>query len=255
MEAPGGGPARESGSGGLDRQPRRRPEGAARGYQLWRDLLFLHWPVPEAALRPLVPAGLGLALHQGSAYLSLVAFAIKDARPRWWPQRFALDFLETNLRTYVHVDGKDPGVYFFSLDAASRLAVRAARAGFGLPYFAARMRMERRDRRVDYRTERLSDRRAALRLSYEVGRPVGPALAETLDHFLVERYLLHVPRRGRLYTGQVHHRPYPLSAVKLLAVEDGIAAAQGLPPPPAPPPLVHYSFGVDVEVFSPRRRG
>src|SRR3712207_8210884 len=51
-------------------------------------------------------------------------------------------FLEANVRTYVHVDGREPGVYFFSLDAASLLAVLGARVGLGLPYFLARMRSE-----------------------------------------------------------------------------------------------------------------
>jgi uncharacterized protein YqjF (DUF2071 family) len=50
-------------------------------------------------------------------------------------------FPELNVRTYVVRDGK-PGVYFFSLDAASLLAVRMARALFHLPYFHANMKAE-----------------------------------------------------------------------------------------------------------------
>jgi len=30
------------------------------GRQSWRDLLFAHWPIDAAALRPLVPAGLAI---------------------------------------------------------------------------------------------------------------------------------------------------------------------------------------------------
>ncbi len=46
------------------------------------------------------------------------------------------------MRTYVHRRGRDPGVWFFSLDAANPVAVAIARATFGLPYFHARMCVE-----------------------------------------------------------------------------------------------------------------
>ena len=121
--------------------PSRRPDRRAVMYQKWRSLLFLHWPVPIAALRPLVPAALDLDLWEGVAYVGLIPFAIEQARPVGPPASLALGFLETNVRTYVHLRGRGPGVYFFSLDAASRLAVAGARLGFGLPYYHARMRM------------------------------------------------------------------------------------------------------------------
>ena len=125
----------------IDRvSPTHRPSGPARGYQQWRSLLFLHWPVPINVLRLLVPAELELDLLDGVAYVGVVPFVMQGVRPRWWPQRGAFEFLETNVRTYVHHQGR-PGVYFFSLDAASRLAVWAARRFWGLPYFHAEMRM------------------------------------------------------------------------------------------------------------------
>ena len=43
-------------------------------------------------------------------------------------------FPELNVRTYVTC-GRKPGVWFFSLDASSALAVAAARAAYKLPYF------------------------------------------------------------------------------------------------------------------------
>lgn len=41
------------------------------GYQCWRDLLFVHWPVPPEALRPLVPRELEIDLFAGQAYVAL----------------------------------------------------------------------------------------------------------------------------------------------------------------------------------------
>jgi hypothetical protein len=86
----------------------------------WRDLLFAHWPLPPAALRPLVPAALGLDTLDGDAWVGIVPFRMAGfaLRGRVSPPGTS-DFLELNVRTYVTFRGR-PGVYFFSLDAASR---------------------------------------------------------------------------------------------------------------------------------------
>ena len=76
-------------------------------------------------------------------------------RPSWAPERSTFRFLETNVRTYTHLDGRDPSVYFFSLEAASRVAVAVARAQFGLPYFWARMGIRRDGSRIEYRSRRV----------------------------------------------------------------------------------------------------
>ena len=42
--------------------------------------------------------------------------------------------MELNLRTYVHDDSGNAGVWFFSLDCNQPLAVEIARRAFHLPY-------------------------------------------------------------------------------------------------------------------------
>jgi uncharacterized protein YqjF (DUF2071 family) len=231
--------------------PTYRPLGWPIGYQRWHSLLFLHWPVPEATLRPLVPPELSIDLYDGVAYLGLIPFVVEQARPVGAPGPLGLDFLETNVRTYVHVEGRDPGVYFFSLDAASRLAVVGARLGFGLPYYHARMQMRRDDRIVDYSMRRLTGSSGTLALRYEVGERLGASAPGTLEHFLIERYLLHVKRGRRLWTTQVHHRPYPVYRARVLELREQLFQADDLPPAPGMPPLVHYASLVDVDVFAP----
>jgi uncharacterized protein YqjF (DUF2071 family) len=170
-------------------------------------------------------------------------------RPTWAPERAAFRFLETNVRTYVHLEGRDPGVYFFSLEAASRVAVAVARAQFGLPYYWARMRMLRDGNRIDYRSRRLPGRGPRSHVEFEIGEYLGASPPGTLEHFLVERYVLHVGQRGRLWRGHVHHPPYPLQRARLLALHDELTGAAGIPQPAGPPPLVHYAAGLDVEIF------
>jgi uncharacterized protein YqjF (DUF2071 family) len=241
--------------GAIDRiAPTRRPDRRNDGTQRWRDLLFLHWEVAADPLRRLIPEGLELDLFDGRAFVGLVAFAMEGVRPRWWPEALAFRFLETNVRAYVTV-GDRPGVYFFSLDAASRLAVWAARATFSLPYHFATMAMEKKDgTEVLYTTVRRSSPGAALRVRYEIGDEIAGPAPGTLEHFLVERYLLFVERRGRIFTGQVHHAPYPVRRARVSEVEEGLLAAAGIARPGGAP-LAHFSPGVDVEVFGLRTGG
>jgi uncharacterized protein YqjF (DUF2071 family) len=70
----------------------------------------------------------------------------------------------------------------------------------------------------------------------------------TLDHFLVERYLLYAAHRGRLYRGQVHHSPYPIQSADVTALDESLVSAAGLERPEQPP-LAHFARGVRVEVF------
>jgi uncharacterized protein len=135
----------------------------------WHELAFLHWPVSPHALRAVLPKTLTLDMFDGVAWLGVVPFWMSGVRPRLTPPLPGLaTFAELNVRTYV-VAGDKPGVWFFSLDAASRIAVRGARTLFHLPYFDARMSVSQEGGAVRYRSERthrgaieVSARRAAI---------------------------------------------------------------------------------------------
>ncbi|MEC9048958.1 MAG: DUF2071 domain-containing protein [Planctomycetota bacterium] len=180
----------------------------------WEDLLFLHWAVEPDALRRFLPAGLELDTFDGRAWLGVVPFTMAATRFRCLPPvPTANRFPELNLRTYVRC-GDRAGVWFFSLDAHSRLAVEGARVGFGLPYFFAEMQSRREGARVSYKSRRV-DRRGPPAGFEGAWRPVGPwqaAVPGSLEHFLVERYSLFAVRRGRLLRGDVVHPPWRLAA-------------------------------------------
>ena len=239
-------------AGEIDRlAPTRRPDGHPVGYQKWRALSFLHWRVPASALRPLVPAALALDAFDGSCFVGVVPFTMQGVRPAWAPPVPWLSrFHETNVRTYVHLEGRDPGVWFFSLEAANRLAVWLARRGWGLPYQHARMSLSTRaDGKVVY----ASARRAGGAICNATTRPLASPRAATpgtLEHFLIERYVLYAVRRGRLHQGRIHHAPYPVQDAEVLAWEETLLAAAGIPR--AGEPLGHYASGVDVEIFGLR---
>ena len=194
------------------------------GYQSWHDLLFVHWRVPADVCQRLLPARLAVDTWQGSAWIGLVAFHMSGVRPRWFPAiPYVSRFPETNLRTYVRSAGNEPGIWFFSLEAARLPAVLAARAGWQLPYHWARMRVKRQCNRVRYTSRRLLDRGGAGASIVAEVEPAGDpgdmvdtsAAPGTLEEFLIERYVFYnLDRRGQLQQGRVRHRPYPLRAAR-----------------------------------------
>jgi uncharacterized protein YqjF (DUF2071 family) len=236
--------------------PTLRPPRTAVMHQRWAELGFLHWPLPVAALRGLVPRALTIDTHEGQAYVGVVPFTVTGARAMLMPPLpWISDFHEVNVRTYVHLDGADPGVWFFSLDASNPVVVAAARALFLLPYHHARMEMDVDAGGIDFRSERDGAPTAACDVRYEpIGQPRAAALG-SLEHFLAERYLLYTVSEHRLWQGQVHHEPYPLQAARVEVLREGLVAAAGIERPEGPPPLVHFACEVNVEIFALRDTG
>ena len=225
---------------GIDRLgPCRRPNERVAGYHVWSDLLFAHWRVPVELLRPLIPRELEIDTFEGEAWLGLVPFHMSEVRPRWFPALpFVSEFHETNIRTYVHFEGRDPGVWFLSLDAACRLAVEVARWKWHLPYFRAKMDLRRDGDEVHYSSWRIdhrSSRRADVEVSARIGEPLNPEPGVsvepgTLEHFLAERYILYAnDHRGRLLRGRVHHLPYPLRSAEIVSCRQTLASAAEVP--------------------------
>lgn len=246
--------------------PTRRPEGRVAQHQSWLDLTFLHWRIPVAVLRPLIPAALEIDTYEGDAFIGVVPFTMTGVRPLWAPPVPGVsNFHETNVRTYVHLEGRDPGVWFFSLEAASRIAVTIARTFWHLPYHHARMTLEKgREGEIRYTSDRRSPPPlpAVCNVTCRPVSPPSPAVAGTLEHFLAERYVLYAEAGdGALRRGRVHHAAYPLQTAEVSAWEESLLTAAGIERPPGEP-FAHYASGVDVEIFAlenvattaPRRR-
>ena len=226
-------------------------------FQRWHELLFAHWPIPAERVRPLVPSALGLDTFDGLAWIGIVPFRMTRVRLRGTPALPGLSaFPELNVRTYVR-HGERRGVWFFSLDAASRLAVRAARSWFHLPYFDAEMECAERAGEIHYRSSRThrGAPAAEFRGRYAPSTPIELARPGTLEHFLTERYCLFAAGpRGRLLRGDIHHSPWPLQRAQAELATNTMAAASGLELPTIPP-LLHFTRVLDVLIWAPRRCG
>jgi uncharacterized protein YqjF (DUF2071 family) len=220
----------------------------------WHDLCFLHWPVDPAALEPMLPRGLTLDTHGGSAWLGVVPFHMTDVSARGFPRVRALaDFRELNVRTYVTAGGR-PGVWFFSLDATQPVLSRIARTAFRLPYLDARIAIRRDGDAFAYESERthLGGGVADLVVRY---RPVGPPVRsarDSVEHFLTERYCLYATCWGRLFRLEVDHPPWPLQPAEAEVERCTMTRPLGIELG-AEPPLAHYAASLDAVAWLPRR--
>lgn len=222
-------------------------------FQRWHDLLFAHWPLEPDLVRPHLPPGLELDVHGGRAWLGVVPFRMSAIRLRGTPALPRVSaFPELNVRTYVRAGGHR-GVWFFGLDAASRLAVRVARRWFHLPYFDARMSAASEGEDVVYRSTRTHRGAPAAELVGRYGPrgPVALAAPGTLEHFLTERYCLFAWNGKRLLRGDIHHRPWPLQPAAAELERESMALAAGFTRP-TQAPLLHFARVLDVLIWAPR---
>jgi uncharacterized protein len=222
--------------------------------QSWENLLFAHWRVDADALRRLVPEMLRVQTHDGSAWLGMTPFRVAGLRLRGTlPLPGASSFLELNVRTYVTAGGK-PGIWFFSLDASSRLAVEAARRTYKLPYFHARMTAESTGEWIEFESarSRTGPTPRVFSARYGAGGAEFTAAPGSLEEFLAERYCLYaVDERGRLHRAEIHHPPWPLQRAEA-RLELNAMAPEGVELPEEEP-LLHFVRVQDVVIWPLKR--
>lgn len=223
------------------------------GAMTWRSLAFVHWAVSPRPVRAQLPPGVELDTYGGDAFIGLVPFQIEAARPRFLPPVPGVSsFPEINLRTYVTVDG-EPGIWFFSLDADSALAVLGARAVYALPYFRADAAVEEAGADVAYHARRRwPGQTAELDAVCHVGEPLGLAAAGSLEEFLIERYVLYAWRGDRVRRARVRHAPYALCRAEIEVRRESLRRAADLPSVGARVDD-YFCRSLRVEVGAPRR--
>ena len=222
--------------------------------QRWTDVMFLHWRYQPEVVQRLLPAGVTVEVHDGSAWVGLVPFQMEgQGLPGLAPLPLVGSFPEVNVRTYVAA-GSRRGVHFFSLDIDKLLAAAVARIAYHLPYCYGRVEHRRAGNLVTTRVQRRWPRPyrgPTADLAVRTGVPVDPD--DRLTHFLTDRWgLISATKRGGLRYAPVDHPACPIHHVRVAHVEEHLLTAVGLPAPVGTPHAL-WSPGVDVRVGRPRR--
>jgi uncharacterized protein len=222
--------------------------------QTWQDLLFAHWRVDEALLREHVPPQIPLDTWDGDAWIGVTPFVVTGARLRFTlPAPGLARFPEINVRTYATVDGK-PGIWFFSLDAASRLAVEVARRVYRVPYFPARMSARRDGDRIRYSHRRTQPDapRAEFEAEYGPTGPVDRASPDSWEFWACERYCLYtLDGQERVLRADIHHPPWPLQPAEASIAKNRMGDEVGLELDDEP--ILHFAKRQDVVFWLPAR--
>ena len=183
-------------------------------YQRWEQLLFLHWAVDGEVIQRSLPHGLHADIFDGAGWIGIVPFAMRGVRPAGLPAIGPVsNFLELNVRTYVHDESGVPGVWFYSLDCNQPLAVLIAQTIFRLPYRHAAMGAEFAETITYESTRRGTD--ATARYVWQPSGEARTSAAGSLEFFLLERYHLYAVRGNNLLRGTVAHSPYEFRAAKV----------------------------------------
>jgi uncharacterized protein len=219
--------------------------------QTWRDLLFAHWPLPPELVQQALPPALSVDTFEGSAWIGITPFEVSGLRLRGaLPVPASSRFPELNVRTYTTVRGK-PGIYFLSLDAASHLAVIAARRAYRLPYFHAQMTIRRHADAISYRSERTSSDGdpAAFDARYGPTGGVFEAEAGSLEYFVAERYCLYtINERGQPLRAEIQHPPWPLQPAEASITANPMTRPWGIELPRAQP-MLHFAQVQNVVIW------
>lgn len=218
--------------------------------QTWNDLLFAHWPVDVRVLRERIPEAFEIDRFDGQAWIGVVPFHMTNVSARFVPPVPGVAaFPELNVRTYVRIGDKH-GVFFFSLDAGSSLAVATARTLLNLPYYTADMDVTTEGGRIGYRSRRAQPAAEFVAAYHGNGDARRPEPG-TLEYFLTERYCLYaVNRAGRAYRLEIHHPPWLLESAEASIAVNTMTTPIGIRLPPTAP-LLHFSQRQDAVCWAP----
>lgn len=193
----------------------------------WERVLFVHYEVDAEALQRELP--FELDLWNGKAFVSVVAFTMRDMHPRigghlaaWLFKPIATHHF-LNLRAYVKHNG-EAGICFLTEWLSNRLSVVLGPPVYGLPYRFARI-----DYRHRHEQNRLSGNvetsKSGGQFAYQArlsDNAFKPCESGSLDEFLLERYSAFNWRGKPRRFFRIWHPPWPQTSAQVSIADDSL---------------------------------
>ena len=220
--------------------------------QSWLDLAYIHFRYDPQEVASLLPPGLDIDIHDGSAWVGLIPFSMRNIGIPHLPSvPYLGSFPEVNVRTYVVHNGV-PGVWFFSLDINRLIPTAVARTTYLLPYCWGKASHHRHNNRLTTHVSRkLPGAPAHTNIEIEIGDPI--TSPSPLEVFLSARWGLYSQGLGEsLRYAPVDHPAWPLHNARLISLNDSLITAAGFSAPTGDPHVM-FSPGVKVRVGLPHR--
>ena len=184
------------------------PQNKWKYFQEWHHTVFLHWEIPVYYIQEFIPNTMKLDTFNNMAWISLVAFEVKNMRLRNLPSfPYISNFHEINIRTYIIKDDK-PGIYMFSIETNKLIEVLLTRLFIGLPY--QKSDIKRSAKRVISNNTNSNQR-----LDINIGRTRPLAEKTPLDFWLTERHSLYEVSDNQLFRFDIHHKEWELQNLEV----------------------------------------
>ena len=219
--------------------------------QQWRDLAYIHWRYDPAVVRELLPEGIEVDTFDGSAWVGLIPFSMRNISfPFIPPVPYFGSFPEVNVRTYVKRNGV-PGVWFFSLDVNRLIPAFVARTTYFIPYCWGSASHTKDGQRLRTTVKRRWPSRSSTQIKLTIGEEIKEP--SDLAHFLSARWGLYSKGfGGRLRYAPVDHEQWQLYEANIVDLSDHLVMAAGLPAPTGEAHVM-FSPGVSVRIGKPRK--
>jgi len=191
----------------------------------WERALFIHFEVDADALQRELP--FELDLWDGKAHVSLVAFTMRDMRPRIggkiaaWLFKPISTHAFLNVRTYVKQDG-ERGICFLTEWLSNRLSVALGPPLYGLPYRYAKINYQHAHEENQLSGVVKTEHGGQFTYEAQLVREnlFGPCEAGSLEEFLLERYTAFNWRGSSLRFFRVWHPPWPQVPAQVSIIDD-----------------------------------
>jgi uncharacterized protein YqjF (DUF2071 family) len=194
----------------------------------WERALFIHFEVDAKGLQREIP--FPLDLREGKAYVSLVAFTMRDMRFAFGGKALSLllkpiaahHFL--NVRTYVK-HGDERAIFFITEWLSNWLSVQLGPLLYGLPYHFANINYEHAHEENLWRGA-VKPPNDDVCLTYaaaaELDASFAPCENDSLSEFLVERYTAFTAHGSTRRFFRIWHPPWSQTAVNVSITDDSL---------------------------------